>query len=104
MVTLVYYRLVGISTPAAADPFGGYQQGNAGYGGFAQPPQGGAAGADRMAASDPTPAMASAAAAPIRSPVVLIFPLNTGRMEIPFVGFPRLAQTAPGALLTLTCV
>jgi hypothetical protein len=41
VVTLVYYRLVGISTPAAADPFGGYQQGNAGYGGFAQPPQGG---------------------------------------------------------------
>jgi hypothetical protein len=41
VVTLVYYRLVGISTPAAADPFGGYQQGNPGYGGFAQPPQGG---------------------------------------------------------------
>jgi hypothetical protein len=35
---------------------------------------------------------------------VLIFPLNTGRMEIPFVGFPRLAQAAPGALLTLTCL
>jgi hypothetical protein len=40
VVTLVYYRLVGISTPAAADPFGGYQQGNAGYGGFAPPPGG----------------------------------------------------------------
>ena len=35
VVTLVYYRLVGISAPAAA---GGYQQG---YGGYAQPPQGG---------------------------------------------------------------
>ena len=34
VVTLVYYRLVGISAPAA----GGYQQG---YGGYAQPPQGG---------------------------------------------------------------
>ncbi|HME65045.1 MAG TPA: hypothetical protein VKG61_09160 [Streptosporangiaceae bacterium] len=38
VVTLVYYRLVGISTPAASGPSGGYQQG---YGGFAQPPQGG---------------------------------------------------------------
>ena len=37
VVTLVYYRLVGISAPAAG-PSGGYQQG---YGGFAQPPQGG---------------------------------------------------------------
>jgi hypothetical protein len=37
VVTLVYYRLVGISAPAAGPP-GGYQQG---YGGFAQPPQGG---------------------------------------------------------------
>jgi hypothetical protein len=38
VVTLVYYRLVGISTTAASGPSGGYQQG---YGGFAQPPQGG---------------------------------------------------------------
>jgi hypothetical protein len=38
VVTLVYYRLVGISTPAASGPSGGYQQG---YGGFAQSPQGG---------------------------------------------------------------
>jgi hypothetical protein len=38
VVTLVYYRLVGISAPAAGGPPGGYQQG---YGGFAQPPQGG---------------------------------------------------------------
>jgi hypothetical protein len=37
VVTLVYYRLVGISA-SAAGPSGGYQQG---YGGFAQPPQGG---------------------------------------------------------------
>ncbi len=37
VVTLVYYRLVGISTTAASGP-SGYQQG---YGGFAQPPQGG---------------------------------------------------------------
>jgi hypothetical protein len=35
VVTLVYYRLVGISA-SAAGPSGGYQQG---YGGFAQPPQ-----------------------------------------------------------------
>ena len=38
VVTLVYYRLVGISAPAADGQYGGYQQG---YGGFAQPPQGG---------------------------------------------------------------
>jgi hypothetical protein len=38
VVTLVYYRLVGISAPAAGGPSAGYQQG---YGGFAQPPQGG---------------------------------------------------------------
>src|ERR1700733_198225 len=38
VVTLVYYRLVGISAAAAGGPSGGYQQG---YGGFAQPPQGG---------------------------------------------------------------
>ncbi len=44
VVTLVYYRLVGSSTPAAGDPYGGYQQtpqGSAGYGGYNQPPQGG---------------------------------------------------------------
>ena len=69
-----------------------------------QPPPAGVTGAERMAASDATVASARPAAAPIRRPLVLIFPLNTGRMEIPFVGFPRrLAQTAPGALLTLTC-
>ena len=46
VVTLVYYRLVG-SSVAAGDPgpYGGYQQqppppGNAGYGGYGQPPQG----------------------------------------------------------------
>ena len=47
VVTLVYYRLVGISTPAAGDPYGGYQQtpqGSAGYGGYAQPPQDGGYG------------------------------------------------------------
>jgi hypothetical protein len=38
VVTLVYYRLVGSSQPAPGAPYGGYQQG---YGGFAQPPQGG---------------------------------------------------------------
>lgn len=38
VVTLVYYRLVGISTPAASGPSGGYQQG---YSGYNQPPQGG---------------------------------------------------------------
>jgi hypothetical protein len=38
VVTLVYYRLLGISAPAAGGPPGGYQQG---YGGYAQPPQGG---------------------------------------------------------------
>jgi hypothetical protein len=37
VVTLVYYRLVGSAAPTAG-PSGGYQQG---YGGFAQPPQGG---------------------------------------------------------------
>ena len=43
VVTLVYYRLVGVST-SAGGPYGGYQQpsqGNAGYGGYAQPPQDG---------------------------------------------------------------
>jgi hypothetical protein len=41
VVTLVYYRLVGVST-AAGGSYGGYQQpsqGNAGYGGYGQPPQ-----------------------------------------------------------------
>jgi hypothetical protein len=56
-------------------------------------------GADRMAASDPTPAIASAAAAPIRKPVVLIFPLNTGRMEIPFVGFPETGTDSPRGIV-----
>jgi hypothetical protein len=37
VVTLVYYRLLGVSAPAAGGPPGGYQQG---YGGYAQPPQG----------------------------------------------------------------
>ena len=37
VVTLVYYRLVGIFTPAGANAYGG----NAGYGGYGQPPQGG---------------------------------------------------------------
>ena len=69
-----------------------------------QPPPAGVTGADRMAASEATVATARPATAPIRRPLELIFPLNTGRMEIPFVGFPRLAQTAPGALLTLTWV
>jgi hypothetical protein len=44
VVTLVYYRLVGISVAAGAGQSGGYQQpsqGNPGYGGYAQPPQGG---------------------------------------------------------------
>jgi hypothetical protein len=41
VVTLVYYRLIGSSTPADGDQYGGYQQGSAGYGGFGQPPQGG---------------------------------------------------------------
>jgi hypothetical protein len=44
VVTLVYYRLVGSSAPAGGGPYGGYQQypqDTPGYGGFAQPPQGG---------------------------------------------------------------
>jgi hypothetical protein len=44
VVTLVYYRLVGSSTPAAGGPYGAYQQpsqGRPGYGGFTEPPQGG---------------------------------------------------------------
>jgi len=44
IVTLVYYRLVGVSTSAGGGTYGGYQQpsqGNAPYGGYGQPPQGG---------------------------------------------------------------
>ena len=44
VVTLVYYRLAGVSAPAGGGPYGGYAQppqDNAGYGGFGQPPQGG---------------------------------------------------------------
>jgi hypothetical protein len=44
VVTLVYYRLVGAAAPAGGGPYGGYQQSpqdNPGYGGYAQPPQGG---------------------------------------------------------------
>jgi hypothetical protein len=44
VVTLVYYRLVGVSTSAGGGPYGEYQQsapGNAPYGGYGQPPQGG---------------------------------------------------------------
>ena len=40
VVTLVYYRLVGVST-AASGPYGGYQQPSQGYGEYHQPPQGG---------------------------------------------------------------
>jgi len=40
VVTLVYYRLVGISAPAGGGPYGGYAQPPQ-YGGYAQPPQGG---------------------------------------------------------------
>ena len=40
VVTLVYYRLVGVST-AASGPYGGYQQPSQGYGGYSQPPEGG---------------------------------------------------------------
>ena len=44
VVTLVYYRLVGVPAPAGGGQYGGYQQpsqGNPGYGGYGQPPQGG---------------------------------------------------------------
>jgi len=44
VVTLVYYRLVGSSTPAGGGPYGAYQQPSQGrpdYGGFTEPPQGG---------------------------------------------------------------
>jgi len=40
VVTLVYYRLVGVSTQAGGGPYGEYQQPQQ-YGGYAQPPQGG---------------------------------------------------------------
>jgi hypothetical protein len=43
VVTLVYYRLVGSSTPAGGGSYGGYQQypqGDQPYGGYGQPPQG----------------------------------------------------------------
>jgi len=42
VVTLVYYRLVGLSAPAGGGQYGGYQQpsqGTPGYGGYGQPPQ-----------------------------------------------------------------
>jgi hypothetical protein len=44
VVTLVYYRLVGSSTPAGGGPYGAYQQPSQGrpdHGGFTEPPQGG---------------------------------------------------------------
>jgi hypothetical protein len=44
VVTLVYYRLVGISATTGAGQYAGYQQppqGDPGYGGYGQPPQGG---------------------------------------------------------------
>jgi hypothetical protein len=44
VVTLVYYRLVGISATTGVGQYAGYQQpsqGDPGYGGFGQPPQGG---------------------------------------------------------------
>jgi hypothetical protein len=44
VVTLVYYRLAGISVAAGGGQYGGYQQpsqGDSGYGGYGQPPQGG---------------------------------------------------------------
>jgi hypothetical protein len=44
VVTLVYYRLAGSSTPAGGGPYGAYQQPSQGrpdYGGFTEPPQGG---------------------------------------------------------------
>ena len=44
VVTLVYYRLVGVSVAAGGGQYGGYQQpspGDPGYGGYGQPPQGG---------------------------------------------------------------
>ena len=48
VVTLVYYRLVGVFQQPAGAPGGGYQQGYGGYGqppqGYGQPPQGGGYG------------------------------------------------------------
>jgi len=44
VVTLVYYRLVGVSVAAGGGQYGGYQQpspGDPGYGGYGQPQQGG---------------------------------------------------------------
>ena len=44
VVTLVYYRLVGVLVAAGGGQYGGYQQpspGDPGYGGYGQPPQGG---------------------------------------------------------------
>src|ERR1035438_3785950 len=63
------------------------------------PPPAGVTGADRMAASEATVATARPATAPIRRPVVLIFPLNTGRMEIPFVGFPEAGTDSPRGIV-----
>jgi hypothetical protein len=39
VVTLVYYRLAGVSAPAGGSPYGGYNQPAQGYGGYQQPPQ-----------------------------------------------------------------
>jgi len=39
VVTLVYYRLAGVSAPAGGGPYGGYNQPAQGYGGYQQPPQ-----------------------------------------------------------------
>ena len=47
VVTLVYYRLVGISVTTGVGQYAGYQQppqGDPGYGGYGQPPQGGGYG------------------------------------------------------------
>jgi hypothetical protein len=47
VVTLVYYRLIGVSVAMGGGQYGGYQQpsqGGPGYGGYGQPPQGGAYG------------------------------------------------------------
>jgi hypothetical protein len=38
VVTLVYYRLVGVSTSASGGPYGGYNQSAQGYGGYQPPP------------------------------------------------------------------
>jgi hypothetical protein len=38
VVTLVYYRLVGVSTSASGGPYGGYNQPAQGYGGYQPPP------------------------------------------------------------------